>query len=352
MYFYPALTIFKPLCVIKKKRKLNWITQKKGIINHHKETDFGTQPVRVLHNMLAYMFTQTNPTFFSELKEEIAKGKLNNKLGFIYGEEAIYTGQGYRTPRVNSSTRQIELHETFLSFLWCCTYSIYVNYLETIDFPFQNKIAGRTKYPISQNNIEIADEIFDYAKHLIIDFYEWDKEVFPNPEVYLAEKRTYIEQTNGFYTEAVKFILTHEFTHLKYHIDKIDGNTTDSCYLEYEIEADNNAIEKIKSGLSDKTTLSQSHKLAVEIGVVIGLLSMFYFKASTEAVKHPNTEDRLTNILEKLELEELHPAWGIACVGLQKWDLQFGINLIWDIKLGTYKEQYYEIISQIKKNIK
>lgn len=329
---------------------MSWISQKEGIINHHRETDFGSQPIRVLHWVLIYMFQNTNSTFFSELQDEIKLGKIDREIDLVYGEEAICRPDGnFNTPRANGVTRKIELHETFLSYLWCCTYSIYVTFLETIDFPLCNKNAGREIYPVSEENTEKASEMFDYARQLIIHFSTWNKDEMPNPEILLAEKRDYVEQTNCFYTEAMKFILCHEYTHLKHHFDKIDCKTSISSYLEYEMEADNNAIDKIKAGLSNAPTpLAESHRLAAEIGVVIGILSIFFFKATTEGIKHPNSEDRLTNALERLDLIRNEEAWAIACVGLKFWDNQFGHHFVWGDNNVSNKDKYYAIIEQIK----
>jgi hypothetical protein len=328
---------------------MSWITQKSGIIDHHRDTDFGTQPVRVLHWMLVYMFQKTNSTFYEEVKDLINKGKLSGKLGIIYGEESIRTANGFQTPRANGKTKEIELHETFLSYLWCCTYSLYVTFLETIDFPQCNFYAGYQAYPISEENIARAEKMFDYARSLIIDFTVWNKDEMPNPERLLAEKRTYIEQTNCFYTEAMKFILCHELTHLERHVEQINEHTTNSNYLAYEIEADNNAIDKMKAGMSyAPIPLAQSHRLAIEIGAIIGVLSMFFFRATTDGVRHPNSEDRLTNVLERLDLIGNDAAWAIACVGLKFWDNQFGHNFKWQENPNSYKEEYYQIINQIK----
>lgn len=329
---------------------MSWITQQTGIINHHKETDFGTQPIRVLHWLNLYMFTQTHGTFFGELKKEIASGKLNSEIGIVYAEEPIRKENGqFNTPRVNGDTRKIEIHETFLSFLWCCTYSVFIRYVETIDYPRCNRVSGYTKYQISEENIQKASQVFDYARSLITDFTEWDKNEFPNPEIYEAEKRDYVEQTNCYYTEAVKFILIHEFTHLKLHVDQINKNSPISQFLQFEIEADNNAIDKVKAGLpKGPSPLAEAHRLVSENGIVLGLLSMFFFKATTEGIKHPNSEDRLTNALERLDLINNDFAWGIACVGLKMWDEQFGLSFDWVENPQSYRALYYNIIGQIK----
>lgn len=330
---------------------MNWVFQKTGTINrYNKDIHLGTQPVRVIHQMLAFMFQRTHPSFFKDLMKQINDGKLSNELNLIFGEEPIRAANNsLRTPRVNFDSKQIELHESFLSYLWCCTYSVYVVYLETIDYPRVNKANGKVTHPISKDNIDKAEHLFEYAKYLIVDFQAWDKENLPNPEIYLAEKRIYVEQTTVYYTEAVKFILCHEFTHLKLHVEQINEHTTNSHFLAFEMEADNNAIDLMKQGISHSPdAMSVSHKLYVEMGIIFGILSMFFFRATTEGVKHPNAEDRLTSALERLGLHNDHPAWGIACVGLQMWDKQFGLNLKWSEIPIPYKDQYYDIIGQIK----
>lgn len=330
---------------------MSWITQKTGIINQYREAiHFGTQPVRVIHHMLAFMFQNTHPLFFEELKNEIAKGKVEPKLSLTYGRESIRMDNGkLRTPRVDLNAKTIELHETFLSYLWCCTYSIYIQYLEKVDYPRVNKLNGMIVHPISQENIEMAEQVFDYARSLIVGFTDWDKDNFPNPEIYLAENRNYVEQPNMFYTEAVKFILCHEYTHLKLHAEQIDENTQNSHFLFFEIEADNNAIDMLIAGFFPVYHFAaEAQRLAIIIGTIIGILSMLFFSSETTGIKHPNTEDRLTNALERFQIDDKHEAWGIACLGLQIWDNQFNLNLIWDEKPISHKDQYYKIIAQIK----
>lgn len=329
---------------------MNWLTQKFGIIDHHKNTDFGTQPIRVLHYMIVFMFNNTNKDFFLNLQKLIREGKFNSELNFEFGEEPIMIENGrFRTPYANLHTKQITIHETFLSYIWCITYSIYVIYLEEIDFPKYNKLHNREVYPIKEENKQLEYEMFNYAKHLIVDYTPWEKDILPNPERFLAENRLYIEQTNGFYTEAVKFIFCHEIIHLELHFDKITSETTDSHYLEYEIEADSKAIESIKAGLSDvQSPFEIAKKTVVSVGAVIGVLSMFFFKATTEGKQHPNSEDRLTNILEMFNFHDSHEIWGIACVGLKFWDNQFGHNFNWLENPTSYKEEYYSIVEQIK----
>ncbi|NVM64482.1 hypothetical protein FHW88_002771 [Mucilaginibacter sp. SG538B] len=321
----------------------SWVYQKKGTINKYNEkTHPGTQPIRVNNNMLVMMFGHSYPGFLTELKKQIEEGKLNPKIDFVFAEEAIRHDTGFHTPRVAKESRMIQLHETFLSYLWCITYAIYILYLETVDYPAMNKIAGYEKYPVSESNIAKARALFDYGKSLIAFYSGWDKEQLPNPEIYLAEERNYPEQTSLFYTDAVKFILSHEYTHLKLHIDQIDENTPESYYQAFEYEADNAAIKNSLKGATKDSIY------AVSGGIIIGILSMFFFKATTSGEKHPDAEDRLTNALEQLPDVDNELSWGFACMGLELWDEQFGHHFE---KLGgelSKKELYFHYIKQIK----
>lgn len=326
-----------------KELKNSYVFQKTGIINQFKaDIHQGTQPIRVVQNMLVYMFSQSHPNFSKELQEQIKAGKLNSKIDFIFAEDCIRHENGFHTPRVIIESKSIQLHETFLSFLWCTTYTIFILYLETVDYPAMNKIAGYTKYPVSEANIEKAKEIFEYAKSLIAYYSPWDKEYFPNPESYLAENRTYVEQTNVFYTEAVKFILAHEYTHLKLHVEQINEQTPRSSFLAFEQEADNEAIENALKGVTNTTHYGVC-------GIIIGLLSMLFFGAKSTGEKHPKTEDRITNALERLPIGDQHYAWGMACVGLELWEKQFNLRFDWLPQPNTPKEQYYHLLEQIKK---
>jgi|ERR1043165_3035399 hypothetical protein len=327
--------------------KEDWIraTTRTGTINNYKpEYNLGTQPVRVLHQMVVLMFQATNQKFLNEIAELLKVGKLHNELAILYEEAPIIPGNGKpsNTPRVDVATKAIQLHETFLSYMWCIAYAIFVQYIEKIDKPRLNKENGKITHPVLAEEIDKAKEVFEYGTSLIRHFTPWNKEHLPNPEIYEAASRDYPEQTTLYYTEAIKFILSHELAHIKLHIDKIQNSTPESHFVEYEMEADNYAIQAVKAGINF------FNRIAVENGVIISILSMLFFRAATTGKKHPSVEDRLTNALEQLAPKDNHEAWGFACIGLQMWEEQFGLNLTWDDSLPTYKDKYYHIVKQIK----
>jgi hypothetical protein len=249
----------------------------------------------------------------------------------------------YRTPKIYNASRKIYLHETFLSYQWCITYAIYTLFLEKIDYPRCNAIIGYEHYKISPDKIDKAKEVFAYARSLIPYFDPWDKDSLPNPERYPASERNYIEQTNVFFTEGIKFILCHELAHAKKHLDNLPDESCESCFTAMEYEADNEAIDTILKGAT------RHNKFVLEIGIILGILSMLFFRSTTAGTKHPNVEDRITNALERMGAEPDSQAWAFACVGLELWDEQFEQFFDWTAK-GTksYKELYFIIVEQIK----
>jgi len=321
---------------------MNLIFQKKGKINHYREKfHFGNQPIRVLHHMNVFIFQNTNPDFEKELSKTIEEKGISKQINIRYGDHKIT-----KTPYINFEDRAIYLEETFLSYLWCICQSIYTIYLQKIDFPKHNACFGREVYKIDDEILDNAYELFRYAKFLIVDFEKWDKDKLPNPEIYNAELRDYIEQPNCFYTEANKFILCHEYIHAIKHIDEILNNKLEnSHFIEFEKEADFEAIELIKKGIFP----NKINELPIQIGITLGILSMFYFKATTSGIKHPNIEDRLVSALNQLNLSDDSECWGIALMGIELWGEQFELNLKWN-KDMTVKDAFNDIIKQINEN--
>jgi hypothetical protein len=326
----------------------NWITQQEGIIDHSKLATFqGTQPARVLLPMVVHLFQHTNKDFFREIEKMTQSGLLDPRLDMQYGEVglsmAATAGRGYWTPKIINATRTIQLHETFLSYQWCICYAIFVVFLETIDFPMMNEIAGYDKYLVSAEELERALGMFDYGRQLIVYYDPWNKDEMPNPERYMAEKRDFIEQTNIFFTESMKFILGHEVIHAKKHLPNLPDPACDDCYKDMEYEADLEAIDLILSGTS------ADRRFIVEIGIVLGLLSMFYFAGETSGKRHPRVEDRLGHAIARLNIAPDSQVWGFACVGLELWDRQFNHAFDWAGKgQVSYQEMFERIVGQIK----
>ncbi|MBK7149099.1 MAG: hypothetical protein IPH78_09845 [Bacteroidetes bacterium] len=273
---------------------------------------------------------------------------MNPELNINDSEVSVSIEKGkWRTPYIDETGR-ICLHESFLSYLWSTMYSIYILFAETIDYPKRNRTAGYEKYPVSNRNIKEAYELLSYAKFLLFGYKVWDKQALPNPEYYRPELHNYIWQTNSLYTYAMTFILSHEFAHAKFHLDKFKGATNEQIFL-FEEEADNYAVAAVLAGLpTGYSELDIATRLVVIYGTVTGLLAMFFFKNNTEACKHPRLEDRLLNILVKFPLiDDDGSVWEICCLALRLWDEHFSLGLKWEGGKGS-KQQFFSLIRQIK----
>lgn len=347
-YYHLASIFIRRIFKIKNESENNddWLNQLTGEINHfdpkiHK----GDQPIRVLRNILLHMFVNYSGDVKYELLVLMWKGRLNGKMDFQIGNEPIFNpSRRPLTPYVDKK-RTLQLHETFLSYVWCICYSNYTLLNQWISFPNVNCTVGYLKYKIDPEIISKALDLFQYSVSLVRVFSVWDKDQLPNPEKYLAENRDYVEQSNILYVEALKFILFHENTHIKEHIHYIDlGIKLETHhFVAIEWEADNKALDLTMAGVEN-----DSHKMLAEFGIILGVLSMFYLSPNTRATHHPNKEDRLTNVLEKLNLDKDSDNWALACLGLEMWNRQFGFNYSWTNVNTNYKDLYYSIVSDIK----
>jgi len=321
----------------------SWLTQTTGEINHHDPNqDNGNQPVRVLHKILKFFFYTSNASFAKELYELMVSGGIKIEIEITTGDEAIIQNSKELTPYVDAN-KQLEIHESFLSYVWCISYSMYILYNETVDYPNINKDEGFEKYKQSPEEIERAKLLLEYGLSIIHIFTEWDKDKLPNPEIFQAELKDYTQQSSAIFTEAIKWILAHEYTHIKDHIDQISSKTTNSHIFKWELEADENATQVLKESIKD-----ESHSIFVHGGIVCAILSLMFLSSETKSVTHPNTEDRLTNALEQLDLTDDNFAWGLSCLGLKYWGNTYGKTI--DLKKvgNSYKDLYYRIIKQIK----
>lgn len=318
--------------------KMNWIFQKTGKINLYRPNIHkGMQPVRVLHHMNLYMFQNSHPSFSKELTEAFTQNVFSKTLDIVYGNETI------KTPCIRKNDKTIELQETFLSYLWSVIHNVYITYLHKIEHPRINKKNGRVIFQIDEEKVEKANELFQYAKSLKTSFYKWDIDYLPNPEKYDAENRDDIEPTNIYYTEAIKFILAHEYIHAIKHIK----TQTELTQLEMEIEADYEAIELLKKGIFE----NNENAFIIQGGIIFGVISLLFLNSSSICQTHPNTEDRLVSAVEQLNVSNDSEIWDYALIGLKHWDEQFNHNFEWNENVSS-KEKFYSIIKQVKERNK
>jgi len=314
------------------------------LIKRYAPSHDGLQPIRVLQHNLVYQFENTNSDFLQLTKAVVGKG-LKPGIKYIISNKAVLDEiYGHtHTPFVNSNG-EIHIHETFLSYVWGITYSLFTLYDEAVAKPSQNLALGRNVHEINHHQIERSVNLFKYSLSLISDYTIWDKQNLPNPELYSATDAYYIEKSNSIYLLALNFILCHEFVHVeKGHVKEDLSKLSKEKRIEYEIEADDRAIGLLLKGI---TPLNAS---TVHLGILVGLCCLLFFNKKTSARVHPNTDDRIDHFMKILNPPNDNPLWAIAALAFKLWDDQFQKFYSWSTdESRDYKALYYFVKRQIE----
>lgn len=303
-----------------------------------KDTHNGIQPIRVLKHNLTHRLVDRNTELINELQLNF---KLQSHIKYHIAELPLIE---YQTPFIESNGH-INIHESFLSYIWTITFSMFVMHEEGIVIPDYLK---RGLKPPKQQNTEILDlakELFDYSKSLIRVYSKWDKNYFPNPEYFdeNTDEGYYILRTNDLFVEVLNFILYHEIAHAEYeHLNNIQLNGLSNDEIKkLEIEADTRAI--------DLMLINCRNTNATVIAITIGLASMLFSRNDLYGgSQHPNVDDRIENFLQKVDLADDSSVWTFLVLFLKLWEQQFSLNFKQKNEYDTYKELYYELLEQAK----
>lgn len=307
-------------------------------ISIKKDTHIGNQPIRVLKHNLTSRLEERNEEYIKSLQSDF---KLNKSI--IYNIKDLPLNQK-QLPFIDDKGT-INIHETFLSYSWIICYYFFVLHEESFAIPDHINRGVETPKDHNPELIKPAEELFNYAKLLIVLFEDWDIEKLPNPE-YFDENTPegwYILRTNDLFVETLNFVLYHEIAHAELeHIKKIkEENLSNEERKKLELEADSRAIELI--------LLNCRNKNASSISITIGLASLLFFKNNLNGGnKHPNIDDRLENAINIINPEEDSSVWTMLCIFLKVWDKQFNLGLQQKEEYDTYKELFYDLITQVK----
>jgi len=213
----------------------------------------------------------------------------------------------YPPPKANLETREIHLQETYLSHLWSFIYSTFVIYEEGIQKPLINDtFDGELKFdtPLLQR----AKQLFAWSISLTKNYSNWD-ESLPNPKSHNYEKEQfYSKKVNGIFQSAASFLMYHEFAHLTQGHDSFflginlkELNDEDFAeYIQIENEADQFAFNMLI-----KQHDSNNQKWVKGLSIILVICSAILIVPTAKGVKqkkHPDIDNRMLNILEKLDL--------------------------------------------------
>lgn len=310
------------------------------MINRYDPSQEGIQPIRALYHNVIDQFEKTNPDFL-ELTRNLIKTiglkpgivyLINDKPIFYYDEDGNFQNQ---TPFI-SYDKQITLHETFQSYIWCIAYALTTAYEEAIAKPFNFRAEVNIK------KVELSDTMFRYATTLIENFVEWDKRL-PNPELYSEQNQVWIEMIDNVYLHAVNWILCHEFAHAeKGHLEQYNPFETNEETLRQELEADTRATELMLY------KRPQDIEATSNIGIVVGLCSLIFLSSEIKSDTHPHNDNRLDGFLRTIDPPRESAMWGVACVAYRFWDKQYRKNFMWPKAVSDMKSMYENIKLEIE----
>ncbi|MBC6606945.1 hypothetical protein H8B13_08960 [Hymenobacter sp. BT188] len=333
------------------------------IRNNYHPSHEGTQPVRVLQHSIIAALEKTNQEFLDRSHQLIKLGQLHPGITYHINREPIKAMDSNRSPKQMPyllGGKVINIHETFLSYLWCMSYVLITLYEEQVAKPDQNRQAGNVVYQINKHRVDNAYALFEYARSIVIFFDDWDLSL-PNPEIYNETEAQWIETINGVYSYAITFILQHEFSHsflghrAKKDELKSSGATQseqDALSRKHEWEADNMAIDALRRGyrLEDANGRVISTELTSQVGNLVGLCSLIFLSVSiSSSTSHPSLADRIDSLIQTLQLTPESQLWGVACVAFQLWSRQFGYTLALPTALDEYQGLYKIMLAEARK---
>lgn len=269
---------------------------------NNNEEQYSNQPICVLISRLQSIFQHIK----NELGTSHYSYTLNNLKLIILCEDKKAEGP-------KSTDNLIQIHDTFLSFLWSYTYGI----LGVAPMP--------GKEFTKQESAEATD-LLKYSLTLLTEYKVWGKEKLPNPQLNNANKNKFINTTNVCFYNGCIYILYHEFAHIVLgHIERLtrakDGGFDIHPEERYEMEkeADLFALDKIL----EKTNGTDKEMSAI-LGVLVALCSLTFTSEKVSGGKnHPDPDHRIKTVLEKLNRPKSDYFWFFAFWALIWWEKEF-----------------------------
>ncbi len=289
----------------------------------------GNQPIRVFGPQFIYAFESVK----TELSDYSHSADLSNVQLNLLNEDVKAKGPF-------STENLIQIHDTFLSFLWCYSYGLLVA------APMGGKVLSNDEY------FEARD-LLKYALSLLRTFEVWDKERYPNPEIHGKDEKKLIGATNSCFWYGYNYILYHEFGHIVLgHTERVQRARSYGYDIhederkDMETEADLFALDRLM-----KEVLGTSHEFSAIIGVLTALGSLtFTSNRVFGGPYHPDPDHRLKTVLDKLNKASTEYYWGYAFWALITWEVEFyKSGNIWPMSSpdGDFKAHFYETLKNL-----
>lgn len=293
------------------------------------EKQSGNQPIRV--------FGQRFQFAFENVKIELSGPPHDYDLDNV---KFVLVNEDKKADGPCSSETLIQIHDTFLSFMWSYCYGLFVT-------------APRGGKELSGEECKEAYDLLKYALNLLSKYDVWDKKKLPNPEVHGKDEKELIGSSNACFWYGYNYILYHEFAHIVLgHAERANRAKLAGFDIqpderkEMETEADLFAFERIMEKFK-----GTSHEFSAISGILSSLSSLTFTSEKVSGGKHhPDPDHRLKVILEKLDKPETDYCWAYAFWALITWELEFyKSGKIWPTTPvdGNFKAYFYETLKNL-----
>lgn len=289
----------------------------------------GNQPIRVFGLHFQYAF--------ENVKIELSGPPHNHELKNV---QFRLLNSDIKAEGPFSTETLIQIHDTFLSFLWSYCYGLIAT------APMGGKELSKEEYAE-------ATQLLKYALKLLSKYEIWDKEKLPNPELHGKDEKKLIGVCNACFWYGYNYILYHEFGHIVLgHTERLTRaksagyNIHEDERKELETEADIFALERLMETLN-----GTKHEFSAIIGILSALSSLtFTSDRVSGGSNHPDPDHRLKTILDKLDKPSTEYYWGYAFWALITWELEFyKSGKIWPLtdSNGDFKAHFYETLKNL-----
>lgn len=292
--------------------------------------DRSSEPIKAFGEKVLWAFENIRIT----LNEEVSyKGMLDDlRLNVVVGKGKALT------PSCNTSF--INLHDVFLSHLWCHTYGL--NILAPM-------VGGNATI---KEEVKQAWETLEHSHNLISFYKEWDIQKLPDPAtIKEGDQKHFVGVTNALFWYAINYIFYHEFAHQVLghvgEINKAKSKIPESNYKQWEVEADLCALNRMMNHEALKNRPEKSRR-SVRIAILSTLGSiLFSTHNSSGGTKHPDPDNRIKYSIEAFNLEDHDFEWSYATWMFIQWELfhnpQF--RLVPTSKDTDPKQKFYETLA-------
>jgi hypothetical protein len=290
-----------------------------------KSTHPGNMPIRVLQFNILNKFESEGLKSIPTFNHALTNGLVSPGIKYEIDKNAL------KSPFASCSTKQINIQEVFLSFMWSLSYSLFI----IIEKGVQERVTKpewKGEIIFDTDLLIKANLLLDWALTLNVFYSDWDLSL-PNPEQpNNPEEQFYCEKNNGLFENSTCYILFHEYAHLALNhcqysslIAKFKNGevlTPEEIKLlkQLEEDADDFAFNSLVTG--KETEQEKFHKGVAIILAHCAMLFMVHNPKKLKKTTHPDTDIRLENAIKKLHLNDALSEdyiWTLGCLACMKF---------------------------------